>query len=179
LRVKRYPFGIPAWAHWSASILIAGILGNLPLIGGFVALGALVAATVVWMTTHREPDRRLVAYAPTPRTGDAALELAGSQEVVGESRHFADIHAAVKLGGRRLRAHLDVEPRNPRHRNAVAVRLVVPNGMFRCGYLPRHDAEALAPIIRANADRGLNTITSAAVFGGTPDKPNYGVWLRA
>lgn len=98
--------------------------------------------------------------------------------VVGESHYQPAISRAVKGrysdGGIEVSAYLFLEPDNPYDPNAV--RIVVNESTV--GYIPRAEAPLLGPRLRELADRGLQPVCRASVFGGSPDKPTYGIWLH-
>lgn len=177
--MKRYPFGMPAWLYWVLAVVLLGMIGNIPFIGPVITFVGLIAAFVYFFVfVKKEKDRRYRAYKPTPVTGQADLGV-DRLEVVGESHHLLSISQAVSAGGRDLTAVLVWEPRNPHssNRSAVRVELVADGRPFMCGYVPSGLSAQVAPIVKANAERGLATVSPARVFGGTQSKPNYGVIL--
>jgi hypothetical protein len=97
-------------------------------------------------------------------------------EIVGESFHQDYI--------RRLRRKyqesefpivLVAEPNNPHDRNAVAVHV---DGRI-VGHLSRQMAPDWQPMVLAAAAEGYVVAGRASIWGGTPDKPNLGVFGSA
>lgn len=103
-------------------------------------------------------------------------------EVVGESRYQDGIRRVLReresdSDPSPLSAMLIPEPRNPADHSAVRVDLFHNEAVEKCGYLPRDQARQWhGPLLR-NADEGYVTVMTARVFGGSPQKPFYGVWL--
>ncbi len=122
-------------------------------------------------------------YMPVVPVGFYGLSSDESMEVVGESKYQEDIHRVVTAWRRagsdqgQLYALLFAEPGNPFDHNAVRVLLIFEGHHATCGYLPREQARSFAAPVRQAADQGLIAALHAQVFGGTPEKPNYGVWL--
>ncbi|MGX9348183.1 hypothetical protein [Microbacterium sp. KNMS] len=177
--MKRYPFKLPAWVFWVLVVLVASLVSQVPAVGPVLAL-ALVGVALWWFFKRVAPerDRAYADYAPKPITGVAELAL-DRLEVRGEASYYVGIARAVSIAGRDLAAILAWEPKNPHSTNGNAVRVDLAAGDERitCGYVPAEHSAAIAAEVRANADKGLATAMSAAVFGGTADKPNYGVVL--
>ena len=176
--MRRYPFNMRAWVYWVLVFLVGGMLGNIPYIGQVLLVIALIAGAVLFFRTPAEIDRRFAPYTPVPVTALEMIGLPSSQEVVGESNYNAWIGQAVALAGTEMDAVLLWEPRNPFDPNAIRVDLVANGQSFTCGYLPRDAAPHVLPTVKAHADRGQRSATTARVYGGTPEKPNYGVWLN-
>lgn len=123
------------------------------------------------------------AYMPTPPVDFYGISSDEPMEVVGESR-YQDGIARVVLRWRadgadpmQLLALLVAEPANPFDRHAVRVLLVFDEHHATAGYLPRQQAYGFSEAVKEAADRGLMPALNAQVFGGTPDKPSFGVWL--
>ena len=177
--MKRYPLGLPAWGFWVLAVLAAGLIGQVPAIGGGLSLLG-IAAALVWFffKVRSERDRRYSEYAPVPVTGSQRLVM-DRLEVVGESQYLIEISRAVGIAGRELEAVLAWEPKNPHavHGAAIRVDLIAEGQRFTCGYVPSQLSSGVLPLVREAADRGLSPMLDATVFGGTPSKPNYGVWL--
>lgn len=177
--MKRYPFGMPAWAYWVLVVLAASIIGSIPVVGTVLFLAA-VGVALWWFFAKVTPerDRKYADYAPAPVVGSERLTF-DRLEVVGESHYMVGISRAVGVAGRELDAVLAWEPRNPHSRSGDSVRvdLVVGAERLTCGYLPSGISGQVLPLVRSAADRGLAPMIEATVFGGTASKPNYGVLL--
>lgn len=114
-------------------------------------------------------------FGLVPSDGDA-------YEVVGESRYQDGIRRVLReydadLDPSHFSVMLIPEPLNPVNRNAVRVDLFYNEAVEKCGYLPRERAYQWHGLLLRNADQGFVTVMTAKVFGGTPQKPLYGVWL--
>lgn len=97
-------------------------------------------------------------------------------EIVGESHCAEHVQAIQGLyGEREFEIVLRADPHNPYDANAVAV-LVHDE---RVGYLPRGMAVDWQPMILAAEAKGIVIRGKAVVLGGTPDKPNLGVFGAA
>jgi len=122
-------------------------------------------------------------YMPVVPVGFFGLSSDEPMEVVGESKYQDDIHRVVtawRRGGSdqdQLYGLLFAEPGNSFDRNAVRVLLIFEDQHATCGYLPREQARSFSAPVRQAADEGLIAALHAQVFGGTREKPNYGVWL--
>lgn len=129
------------------------------------------------------------AYVPKAPTNFCMVQHEEKLEVVGESRHLDGIRgvlAAFRKNGEEpntLFAALVHEPRNPFDRFAVRVDVfaaIVEGGAAhhaKAGYLAREQALLLYEYVKHIADQALLPIISVQVYGGTPDKPNIGLWL--
>lgn len=128
------------------------------------------------------PTRRIQfqAFADTREAQLARHDVSGggefSQEIVGES-HYQDVLSEIArllpVGWRHVTAQVALDDGNPHDPRAVAVRI----GGLLVGYLSRDDAR----LFRSEARRRnwpLPSLTcAAALYGGSPGKPSYGVWL--
>ena len=122
------------------------------------------------------------AYAPVVPTRAMGFTDGEEWEVVGESRYLDRILRIKALmeadeEGGTLFAQLIAEPMNEFDRHAVRVDLVWGYERETCGYLPREQAYRLQPLVVQAADDGLLVFRQAALYGGTPERPNIGVWL--
>ena len=96
--------------------------------------------------------------------------------IVGEASYqprIAAIRSATNDG--EFTIQLVPEPANPYDTHAVAV--VAGGGIV--GYLPRDLASHWQPVLLAAASEGFAVVGKAQVFGGTPEKPNLGVFGSA
>lgn len=96
--------------------------------------------------------------------------------IVGEASYqprIATIRTATNEG--EFAIELVPEPQNPYDKHAVAV--IAGGGVV--GYLPRDMAAHWQPVLLAAASEGFTVLGKAQVFGGTPDKPNLGVFGSA
>lgn len=91
--------------------------------------------------------------------------------VTGELEHFDDIARVVGSGGRTM-ALLDVDLAGDVH-----VDLVSASERGRAGRVPDDEAEALSEDLLAIAGGGFLAVMTPDIYGGTPDKPRYGIWL--
>jgi hypothetical protein len=97
-------------------------------------------------------------------------------EIVGESFHQAYIgRLHQKYGEAEFPIVLVAEPENPYDPNAVAV--YADGGIV--GHLSREMAPEWQPMVAASAAEGFIVAGSAAIFGGSPDKPHLGVFGAA
>jgi hypothetical protein len=111
--------------------------------------------------------------APSRRTVTGVLV---DIEIVGESYYEAHIRAvAGRASGGEFEIVLQAEPDNPYDGNAVGVYAY--GG--KVGHLSREMAAAWQPMILVAQSEGFVVAGYAAVFGGTPDKPNLGVFGAA
>ena len=122
------------------------------------------------------------SYAPVVPTQAMGFTDGEDWEVVGESRYLDRIRRIKAVmdadaEGGTLCAKLIAEPLNEFDRQAVRVDLVWGYERETCGYLPREQAYRLQPLVIQAADDGLLVFRQAALYGGTPDRPNIGVWL--
>ncbi|MDR7111428.1 hypothetical protein J2X03_001292 [Microbacterium trichothecenolyticum] len=122
------------------------------------------------------------AYAPVVPTRAMGFTDDEEWEVVGESRYLDGIRRIKEVmdaddEGGTLFAQLIAEPLNEFDRHAVRVDLVWDYQRETCGYLPREQAFRLQPLVVQAADDGLIVLREASLYGGTPDRPNIGVWL--
>lgn len=130
------------------------------------------------------------AYAPVQLTDFLFLDISYEDkwEIVGESRYHENIDRVYKryleegsLPNTLVAAFIH-EPRNPFDRFAVRIDLICTTDdadalIATAGYLPKHAAYEYHKAVKRIAEQGKLPITSVEVFGGTVDKPNYGVWL--
>jgi hypothetical protein len=107
--------------------------------------------------------RRLVNVAGESHYQDALRQIAGEvSENEPQVRHTTE-------------AILEPEPENPHDPNAVVVRI---DG-HKVGYLPRTEAVAYGPVLRALADRGRAGAAEAVIAGrNDAGTSNLGVFLR-
>jgi hypothetical protein len=123
------------------------------------------------------------AYLPVVPTAFHGIASDEPMEVVGESRYHDGIHRVVSAwreGGSeegQLIAFWFAEPGNPFDKNAVRVLLAFENIHATCGYLPKEQAYRFSQAVRNAADLGQIPALHARAFGGTSDKPNYGIWM--
>lgn len=176
--MRRYPLGLRAWVFWVLVVLVLSLPGAIPYVGPLIFIAGVAVVFFWFQKLPREPDRRMRPYSPVPLVGHRAVTLAPGQEVVGESNYVVGIGDAVARGGRVLDAVIWWEPKNPFDGSALRVDLLVDGITFTCGYLPRDVARSVVAEVKANADRGLSSIVTAKVYGGTLEKPNFGVWLN-
>ena len=120
----------------------------------------------------KETSITLTAEMLNGRTG-------GFIRVVGESQYQDAIKDVVKdllRDGDRYEttAVLTGEPNNPHDANAIAVYL---EGGGMVGYLPRDEALAYQPLLQRLAKQKKVAACRALIFGGTKDKPSWGVFL--
>lgn len=96
--------------------------------------------------------------------------------VVGEGRRNADGTSRQDIICRSCYPGapiaLEREPNNPADQNAVAVRLFATKEQI--GYLSRHNAEWIAPLLD---DDMIGRVSVNDVHGGTPDRPSIGVTI--
>jgi len=156
--------------------LVATVLAPIPAVGALLVIGVIVTGIILYLRTPREDLYAI--YQPIPFTGVEEL-IVDRLEVVGESFYIGHIALVVGAAGRDLRAQLYWEPRNPHDPHGLAVRVDLVGGdiVRPCGHIAADIAPAIQPIVKANANKGLVTVATATVFGGTADKPNYGVIL--
>ena len=112
------------------------------------------------------------------RSMDQQFEVVGESRYVESIRRVAEAHDADPDTD--VYALLVSEPGNPFDRHAVRVDLFLNTHPFvigTCGYLPREQAYKFTPGVRERADSGFLTVMAAHIFGGTREKPNFGVWL--
>lgn len=102
-------------------------------------------------------------------------------EVVGESFYAQAIAQTLPTcwsdeeDDRVFRAILIAEPDNEYDSNAVGVW----SSVGKVGHLPREEAALYRPLFDEIRRRGYDGGCCEAVMkGGTPDKPNIGIWLR-
>lgn len=124
------------------------------------------------------------AYAPVVPTQAMGFTDDDDWEVVGESRYLGGIKRIKHLmdaaaGSETLIALLVAEPGNPFDRHAVRVDLILGYERETCGYLPREQAYRIQPLVRQANDDGILVFRNAAMYGGTSEKPNIGIWLSA
>jgi hypothetical protein len=111
------------------------------------------------------------------------VESQRDQEVVGEAQYQGVLERLA--GGRSdLSANVPVscvllpEPHNPHDANAVAIQV---DGAT-VGYLPRKDAAAFSPCLRAALVRHEIVQCSGLIVGGwengPEDRGHFGIWLR-
>lgn len=107
--------------------------------------------------------RRLVNVAGESHYQDALRQIAGEvSENEPQVRHTTE-------------AILEPEPENPHDPNAVVVRI---DG-HKVGYLPRAEAVAYGPMLKALTERGRAAAAEAVVAGRTDaTTSNLGVFLR-
>lgn len=97
-------------------------------------------------------------------------------EIVGESFHEDYIRALRRrYRDRDFEIVLVPEPDNPYDRNAVAVHV---DGA-PVGHLSRKMAPAWQPMVAAANAEGFIVAGTASIWGGSPDKPNLGVFGTA
>jgi hypothetical protein len=127
--------------------------------------------------TTQAPDEArpasLARFTDYPLVGDSRMA------VVGES-HYQDairdaVHGESREDGIEVEARIVREPTNAFDPNAVRIDV---NGRT-VGYIARTEAPLLRPRLIDLERQGLRPVCRASVFGGSPDKPNYGIWLRA
>jgi hypothetical protein len=96
--------------------------------------------------------------------------------IVGEASYAKQVRAVHKrYGDREFEIVLRADPHNPYDSNAVAV--LVDSDVV--GYLARAMAAQWQPAILAAESEGFTVRGTACIFGGTPDKPNLGVFGSA
>ncbi len=123
------------------------------------------------------------AYFPTQPTEFAAFNKSESAfEVVGESRYhdeIARVIAARDAGpdASAIHAFLIHEDLNPFDHHAIRVDLFYGSEVGTAGYFAREQAFIFYKFIRQYADLGALMVASVKIFGGTLDKPNFGVWI--
>ena len=127
------------------------------------------------MTRQAQRERQMPT-APREVLGDGVGYELG---IVGESHYTSELRA---LGERRSDAHVPLEfvatllrePANPYDPNAIVVLSDRGNVI---GYLSREDAIDYRPVLLAVEARKKTAQCRAKLIGGTPEKPNIGVWL--
>lgn len=116
--------------------------------------------------------RTVPAQRSVRRVQDPMIDV----EIVGESFHEDYIRRLHrKYGDNQFEIVLVAEPDNRYDRNAVAV--YVDGGLV--GHLSKAMAPDWQPMVLAAAAEGYVVAGSAAIYGGTPDKPNRGVFGAA
>jgi hypothetical protein len=103
----------------------------------------------------------------------AILKRSRRLDIVGESHYMPHLTALLRKGDS-WDAHLIREPKNPYDANAVAVH--IDGGCV--GYVCRDDAVEIAPILDGMLAQHLGVMMHVALWGGTPDKPNIGVFAN-
>jgi len=153
---------------------------------GWIAFGFVVLAVFLWKMLARATGPALEPIAArqpkaSEHTQDEFFELNGKGafevEAVGESHYQPALKAAI--GSQKgyvevnVQAELYCEDDNAFDANAVRVMI----GGQKVGYLNRVVAMAYREIIK-NVGFGKATgRCQAKIFGGSKDKPSYGVWL--
>ncbi|VVE90430.1 HIRAN domain-containing protein [Pandoraea bronchicola] len=94
--------------------------------------------------------------------------------IVGESSYQAAIRHAVSQEGRHIPLRLVPEDTNPYDHHAVKV---VYRGTTM-GYLSRHDARSLRQTVSDLGHEFTDVDCHGLAFGGTPEKPTFGIWLN-
>lgn len=103
-------------------------------------------------------------------------------EVVGESIYHEEIARVIAARDTDtdpslVMAFLIHEDLNPFDHHAIRVDLFSGSEVGTAGYFAREQAFIFYTLIRQYADIGALVVASAKIFGGTPDKPNFGVWI--
>jgi hypothetical protein len=97
-------------------------------------------------------------------------------EIVGEASYQAHIKLVERRHGvAEFTIGLRAQPDNPYDANAVAV--YADGGIV--GFLPRDLAKHWQPAVLAAEAQGSTVLGTATIYGGTPDKPNLGVFGSA
>lgn len=115
---------------------------------------------------------------PAPRTEPTWRPAPGKEvpiTIVGEAPRQQYIRQLAQRYSGKFQIALRAEPGNPYDSNAVAV--LVDGGLV--GYLPRDLAPKWQPRVLAAESEGYLVTGSAAIYGGTPDKPSLGVFGSA
>ncbi len=137
----------------------------------------------VSMGTHGAAKRRHRTYEPVPITETVFYPFDGLQEVFGESHYYAGIHRVVSAwkdsgaADAPILAILRPEPGNPVDAHAVRVDLRFGDVTETCGHIPAYLAAGWGRGLRPHLEAGRQPVAHASVFGGTLEKPAYGVWL--
>ena len=101
--------------------------------------------------------------------------------IVGESHYQDALTRAVRSatvdrdGMRMVKVLVQREPTNPFDPNAIRI---AHSTFGTLGYLSREDAKRYNSRIAPYEDAGLTITCTAALFGGTRDKPSIGAWLN-
>jgi len=121
------------------------------------------------------------AYAPRVPTQFVRIPAQSKMEVVGES-HYIDgirrISDAMRAAGADTALGVFVaEPGNPHDNHAVRIDLLWGGMVETCGHLSREQAYRFQPDVKTLAEKGGLATMRAEIWGGTPGKPHFGVWL--
>jgi hypothetical protein len=123
------------------------------------------------------------AYFPVQPTGFCAFNGSESAfEVVGESRYHDEIAKVIAdhdadPDPNEIMAFLIHEDLNPFDHHAIRVDLFHGNVVGTAGYFSKEQAFIFYPLIKQFADIGALMVASVQIYGGTPGKPNYGIWF--
>lgn len=180
---------IGQWPKWSRVLLAVGgfLLFSIPYIGPVLGLSVWLLAFLshLSMKSQGTTKRGHRTYEPVQITESVFYTFDGQQEVVGESHYHAGIDRVVsawKNSGAAdtpILAILRPEPGNPFDVDAVRVDLWFGDVTEPCGHIPAYLAAAWGRGLRPHLDAGRQPVAHASVYGGTPEKPDYGVWLSS
>lgn len=170
-------------------LLVAGgfVLLPIPSLGPVLGLAAwsLAILSHLSMGSRSAAQRRQRTYQPVPITETVFYPFDGLQEIVGELHYSAGIHRVVSAWTSSgspdapILAILRPEPGNPFDAHAVRVDLRFGDLTETCGHIPAYLAAGWDQGLRPHLDAGRQPVAHASVFGGTLEKPDYGVWLSS
>ncbi len=118
------------------------------------------------------PVQRAVSPVTVIQFADAGIRMTGHRLTIRGESHYLPQLARLQRRSEYWQALLVREPRNRFDSNAVAVHI---EGLC-VGYVAREQAEEIAPQLDALNRRGLRVGLAVNLCGGTPDKPNIGVF---
>ncbi|HYI15050.1 MAG TPA: hypothetical protein VEX37_06645 [Thermomicrobiales bacterium] len=109
------------------------------------------------------------------RRGRGFVHAVGEASYQEELQEVVDQHGGSNADGVKIEVHVALipEPSNRHDRNAVSIQM---EGR-KVAYLSREDAIDYQEVIRHLARRKRFGACRAFIFGGSRDKPSYGVFL--
>ena len=180
---------IGQWPGERRVLLVLGgfVLVPIPYLGPVLALSVCLLAFLSHLAvgSAAATQRRHRTYQPVRITETVLYPFDGLQEVVGKSHYYPGIHRVVSAwrnsgaADAPILAILRPEPGNPFDSNAVRVDLRFGDVTETCGHIPAYLAARWGDGLRPLLDLGRQPVAHAAVFGGTLEKPDYGIWLSS
>jgi len=124
---------------------------------------------------RREKTHEVDAVLLKPRRSRGFVEAVGEASYQNELLEVVKAHGGPSRDGVKIEVHVALvsEPKNKHDRNAVSIQL---EGK-KVAYLSRDDAIEYQSVIQHLDQLNRTGACRAFIFGGSKDKPNYGVFL--
>jgi len=175
-RYFRRPWGIPAWLYWTLGVVVALLLGAIPLIGPLLLIAVVAVLVAFWLKAPKQlagsgvevaTGSAVPAAAPPASLTYRSLDGDGDVSVVGEQFYQDALRwlASVVEDRKAVIVALVPEPGNPHDSRAVRMDALHGGQHYTVGYLGGDIAPEYHQVLLPLAQRGIYGTVQGKIWG--------------